>query len=77
MDQPINEIWLQFAVINAKGNVNKTALKFPFHTQLEIDKEYQFNLAGKDYTFICVAEETKTTNGEGVDKVYVIATSHA
>jgi len=77
MDKPINESWLQFATIKAKGNVNKTALKFPFHTRLEVDKEYLFSLAGRDYIFTCVAEETKTTNGEGVDKVYVVATTHA
>ncbi len=77
MDKPINESWIQFAIINSKGNVAKTALKFPFHTRLDVDKEYSFEMCGRSYTFTCVAEETKTTNGEGVDKVYVVATNHA
>jgi hypothetical protein len=77
MDKPINERWIQFAFINAKGAVNKTALKFPFHTDLAIDQEVPMVIVGKTYEFTCVGEETKTNHGETVDKIYILATIHA
>src|ERR1051326_553627 len=39
------------AFLNSKGNVNKTALKIPFHTSLEMDQEIAFSIAGQNYTF--------------------------
>jgi hypothetical protein len=38
--QTINERWLQFAYLNSKGVVIKTALRFPFHTDLQVDQEF-------------------------------------
>jgi hypothetical protein len=45
MDKPINERWIQFAYLNAKGNV-KTAFKFPFHTDLVVDQYFQITILG-------------------------------
>jgi hypothetical protein len=49
MDQTINERWLQFGYLNAKGNVVKTALKIPFHTDLKVDGNVHVEIAGKNY----------------------------
>ena len=76
MEQTINEAWLQFGYLNAKGNVVKTALKIPFHTQLKIDQEIPITILGKVYNFSCVREETVSNNSDTVDKIYVIATNH-
>jgi hypothetical protein len=76
MDQSINEIWLQFGYLNAKGNVTKTALKIPFHTQLKVDQEIPISILDKVYNFSCVREETVSNNSDTVDKIYVIATNH-
>lgn len=76
MEQTINERWLQFAFISSRGNLNKTALKFPFHTDLQVDQEFNINILGKDYNFACVREETVSNNSDTVDKIYVIATNN-
>lgn len=76
MEQTINEKWLQFAFINSRGKINKTALKFPFHTSLEVDNELPLVIGGQTYMFVCVAMETQTNNDGTVDKIYVIATNH-
>ena len=74
----INERWIQFAYFNTKGDkIYKTALKFPFHTDLQIDQEFQLNILGENYSFTCIREETISNSGETVDKVYVVATNHA
>ena len=75
----VNERFLQFAYFSTKGNkIYKTALKFPFHTDLLIDQEFQINILGRDYSFSCVREETISTDVDGkVDKIYVVATNHA
>ena len=72
----INERWLQFGFINSKGNLNKTALKIPFHSDLAVDQEFTVNILGKDYSFTCVTEETVSNNSDTVDKVYVVATNN-
>lgn len=71
-----NERWLQFAYINAKGNINKTALKIPFHTDLEIDQEIDITILKNIYTFSCVGVDTKTNYDDTVDITYVIATNN-
>jgi hypothetical protein len=76
MDQPVNEKWLQFAFINSRGNLNKTAVKFPFHQALEIDKELPLVIGDRTYVFTCVAKETKSNNDGTVDEIYVVATNH-
>ncbi|HEX8196375.1 MAG TPA: hypothetical protein VF571_09320 [Pyrinomonadaceae bacterium] len=70
----INERFIQFAFINSKGNINKTALKLPFETDLQVDQDVDVNIEGYYYRFTCVAEETKTNNDGTVDKIYVIST---
>ncbi len=72
----INESWLQFGYLNAKGNVTKTALKIPFHTQLQIDQEIPISIVGQVYNFTCIREETISNNSDTVDKIYVIATNN-
>lgn len=73
----INERWLQFAYFSTKGDkIYKTALKFPFHTDLEIDQEFQLPILGQSYGFTCVAVETKSNQSDTVDKIYVIATTN-
>jgi hypothetical protein len=76
MDQTINERWLQFAFINSKGNINKTALKIPFHAPLDVDDELPVLIGTLNYVFICVAKETKTNNNGTVDEIYVVATNN-
>lgn len=76
MEKTINERWLQFAFINSKGNINKTALKFPFHTTINIDDEIPISIFSKTYMFTCVGEETKTNNDGTVDRIYLIATNN-
>lgn len=74
----INERWLCFAYFSTKGNkIYKTALKFPFHTDLEVDKEYPIPILGETYLFTCVGEEIKSNNDGTIDKIYIIATNHA
>lgn len=78
MDQRINERWLQFAFLNAKGNINKTALKFPFHTSLEVNQEVPITIADKVYMFTCVDKQTPLNHGDGsIDEIYVLATTHS
>jgi hypothetical protein len=72
----INERWLQFGYLNSKGNLAKTALKIPFHTELLIDQEIPINIAGQTYNFTCVREEIISNNSDTVDKIYVIATNN-
>ena len=69
--------WLQFAFINSKGNVNKTALKLPCAGSLEVDEEviFAFGEIGP-YNFTCVAKEQKTNNDGTVDETYIIATNN-
>ncbi len=76
MEQSVNERWLQFGYINAKGNLTKTALKIPFHTDLRVDQEIKVEISGHNYTFTCVREETVSNNSDTVDKIYVLATNH-
>ena len=76
MEQSINERWLQFAYLNAKGNVVKTALKIPFHADLKVDQEYSVNFLGQPINFTCVREETVSNNNDTVDKIYVVATNN-
>ena len=77
MDQLVNERWLQLAYLNAKGNVTKTALKFPFHTELKVDQEFTMDILGKPYTFVCVREEKVSNHGDTVDIIYVVVTPHS
>jgi hypothetical protein len=72
----INETWLQFATLNKNGNPKKTVFRFPFHTSLQIDQEFNVNILGHDYSFTCVGEEIKTNNDGTVDKVYIVSTLH-
>ncbi|HLL74196.1 MAG TPA: hypothetical protein VK421_02950 [Pyrinomonadaceae bacterium] len=51
MEQVVNEKWLQFGYINAKGNVTKTALRIPFHANLYVDQEIPINILGQNYAF--------------------------
>jgi hypothetical protein len=76
MEKPTNEIWLQFAWVNSKGNVNKTPLKIPFHQELETDQEIPVSILGQTYNFFCVREEIETNHDGTVDKIFVIATNH-
>lgn len=76
MEQSINERWLQFAFISSRGNINKTALKFPFHTDLKVDQEFNIEIFGQHYIFTCVREETVSNNSDTVDKIYVVATNN-
>lgn len=77
MDQQVNERWLQFAFLNAKGKINKTALKFPFHAGLEVDQEFVINILDRPYTFVCVSKEKVSNHGDTVDMVYVVATPNS
>jgi hypothetical protein len=72
----VNERWLQFGYINSKGNLTKTALKVPFAFDLQVDQEISVNIAGQNYSFTCVREETISNNSDTVDKIYVIATNN-
>jgi hypothetical protein len=76
VEPQVNERWLQFGFINAKGNVTRTALKIPFHANLYVDQEIPINILGQIYAFTCVREETVSNNSDTVDKVYVVATNH-
>ena len=76
MEQQINERWLQFGYVNSKGNLVKTALKIPFHTDLRVDQEVHVEIAGQNYTFDCKREETVSNDSDTVDRIYVIATNH-
>lgn len=76
MGYEINERWLQFAFINLRGNLNKTALRFPFHTSLNIDDEIPVTIAEKAYVFTCVAKEAKSNNDGTIDETYVVITNH-
>ncbi len=73
----INERWIQFAFINSRGKLNKTAFKMPFHVDLEIGKEFQINIYGKNYSFSCEAREEHNNNDETIDVVYVVATNNS
>lgn len=73
----VNERWLQFGYFSTKGNkVYKTALKIPFHTDLQIDQELDLQILGQPYTFTCVGEESKTNHDGTVDKIYIVATNN-
>ncbi len=77
MEQTINERWIQFGYYSVKGDkIYKTALKFPFHTDLQIDQEFSINILGKDYRFTCIREETLSNSSDTVDKIYVVATNN-
>jgi len=73
----IGERWLQIGYLNKNGNLIKTPLKFPFHTDLSIDQELTFHILGKDYFFTCVRDETVSNNSDTVDKIYVVCTTEA
>ena len=76
MDQQINERWLQFGYINAKGNLTKTALKIPFHMELAVDQEFPVIIMGKQYNFDCKSVEYKSNDNNTVDITYVVATNY-
>ena len=73
MEQTINERWVQFAYLNAKGNITKTALKIRISRDIPFDTEFTIPVFGHEYIFSCIAEETKSNNDGTVDKIYVIA----
>jgi hypothetical protein len=72
----INERWLQFGYINAKGKPTKTALKIPFHIDLEIDQDFSVIILDKTYTFTCVSFEPLTNNDGTVDITYLVITNN-
>lgn len=76
MELSLNERWIQFAFINSKGKLNKTALKMPMLTDLELNKEYDFTFAGQQSTFTVEAKEFQNNNDGTYDVIYVIATTN-
>jgi hypothetical protein len=76
MQKTINERWVQLAYFSAKGDkIYKTAFKFQFHTDLEIDREYPIPLLGQTYLFTCVGQEYKTNNDDTVDVIYLVSST--
>ena len=76
MDQPVNERWLQLAYLNAKGNVTKTDLKFPIHTEPKVDQEFTVTILDTPYTFVGVREESVSNPSDTLDVIYVVVTPH-
>lgn len=73
MELSLNERWIQFAFINVKGKLNKTALKLPCLSALEMDKEYDMTLNGQRYIFNCENIERLNNHDGTYDEVYVVA----
>lgn len=76
MELSLNERWIQFAFINIKGKLNKTALKLPCLSALELNEEYDMTFNGQRYTFTCENVERLNMNDGTYDEVYVVATNN-
>lgn len=72
----VNERWLQFGYINAKGNLTKVPFRIPFHTDLEIDQEIPLTIEGKNYVFTCASFQPVTNNDGTVDMTYILITNN-
>lgn len=73
----LNQRWIQFAFINSRGKLNKTALKLPSTRKLEINKEYEWIIADQKYAFSCEAIEQVNNNDSTYDEVYVVASPNS
>lgn len=76
MELTLNEKWIQFAFINAKGKLNKTALKIPCLSALKLNEEYEMTFDSQRYTFSCENVEQVNNNDGTYDEVYVVATNN-